>query len=257
MTHPAFRRAALALWIPGTALLLWETCSATGLLNPLFFPRPSGLPGSLWRMLVSGELISALGATLTRLGVGSVIGAVTGLACGLAMGVLEPVRRSFSPVVSALNSTPKLALLPMLMLFTGIGETARILPIALGTFVLLAIHGLDAVRGVRHGYTEIARNYGARGWTLLRRVYLPASLPQVFTGIRLALGRALVMTISVEMMSAGNGLGNMIWLSWQTFSTDKLYIGVLTASLLGALFHNGLAWLEPRLMPWAVRTARA
>jgi len=197
-----------------------------------------------------------LGATFSRMFLGTLIGTVAGLACGLAMGASDPVRRSLEPIVSALNSTPKLALLPMLMLFTGLSETARIVPIALTCFIVLAIHGLDAVRGVNRAYVELARNYGAGGRAMLRRVYLPASLPQMFTGLRIALGRALVITISVEMVSSSNGLGSMIWQAWQTFSTDKLYIGVFTAAVLGALFHNGLAWMEMRLIPWGRRGRR-
>jgi ABC-type nitrate/sulfonate/bicarbonate transport system permease component len=172
------------------------------------------------------------------------------------MGAVGPIRRTVEPVVSALNSTPKLALLPMLMLFTGVGEISRLVPIALTSFVVLAMHGLDAVRGVNKAYVELARNYGANRAALLRRVYLPASLPQVFTGLRLSLGRALVITISVELVGAQNGLGSMIWMAWQTFSTEKLYIGVISTALIGAVFHNGLLSLETRLIPWGDRVGR-
>jgi NitT/TauT family transport system permease protein len=222
-------------------------------LNALFFPAPSVLLSSGWEMLKSGELAVQVGATLSRMLIGSAIGMFGGLTCGLLMGAVGSVQRSLKPIVSALNSTPKLALLPMLMLFVGVGETARIVPIALTCFIVLAMHGLDAVRSVNRAYVELARNYGAGGRAMLRRVYLPASLPQVFTGLRLALGRALVLTVSVELVSSTNGIGSMIWMAWQTFSTDKLYIGVFTAAAFGALFHNGLEWLEARLIPWGNR----
>jgi NitT/TauT family transport system permease protein len=191
-----------------------------------------------------------VGITLARLFLGAGVGGFLGLACGLGMGAFDPLRRSLEPLVSALNSTPKLALLPMLIFLAGVNETSRIVPVALTSFVVLSLHGLDAVRGVNPVYLELARNYGAGRRALLRRVYLPASLPQVFTGFRVALGRALVITISVEIVSSNNGLGNMIWMAWQTFSTDKLYIGVITAAALGALFHNGLLKLEKRAIPW-------
>lgn len=251
------RRTALALWLPLGILVLWQVLAARRILNALFFPAPTVVLSAAWEMLKSGELEAQVDATLSRMLIGSTIGVFGGLACGLAMGVIGPVRRSLEPLISALNSTPKLALLPMLMLFTGIGETARIAPVALTCFALLAIHGLDAVRGVNQAYVELARNHGAGRRAMLRRVYLPASLPQIFTGLRVAWGRALVLTISVELVSATNGLGSMIWMSWQTFSTDKLYIGVFTAAALGALFHNGLRWLEVRLIPWGNRVSRA
>ena len=252
-----FRNFALALWLPLGVVALWQALASHGVLNALFFPPPSEVLSAGLGMLASGELGQQVGATLSRMFTGATIGAFCGLACGLAMGASEPVRRSLEPLVSALNSTPKLALLPMLMLIAGVGETSRIVPVALTCFIVLAMHGLDAVRGVNLAYVEMAHNYGAGPGAMLRRVYLPASLPQIFTGLRLALGRALVITISVEIVSSTNGLGSMIWMSWQTFSTDKLYIGVITAAALGALFHNGLEWLEGRLIPWRSRLARA
>lgn len=251
------QKAVLVLWLPVGILALWQILASQQILNALFFPAPTLVLSAGWGMLKSGELGTQVGATLSRMFTGAGIGALLGLACGLAMGAAAPVRRSLEPIVSALNSTPKLALLPMLMLFTGIGETARIVPIALSCFIQLAMHGLDAVRSVNQAYIELARNYGARRGSMLRRVYLPASLPQIFTGLRLALGRALVLTISVEMLSSTNGLGSMIWMAWQTFSTDKLYIGIFAAAILGALTHNGLRWAEVRLLPWGNRLDRA
>lgn len=251
------RNIVLALWLPVSVIALWEVLASQRAVNMLFFPPPSEVLSAAWGMMKSGEFGAQLGATLWRMLTGAVIGTLAGLACGLGMGAFDPVRRSLEPVVSALNSTPKLALLPMLMLFTGVSETARIVPIALTCFITLAIHGLDAVRGLNQAYVELARNYGAGRRAMLRRVYLPASMPQIFTGLRVALGRALVITISVEIVSSTTGLGSMIWMAWQTFSTDKLYIGVFTAAALGALFHNGLEWLETRLIPWGNRASRA
>lgn len=247
----------LAVWLPVAVLSVWQVLASRGILNALFFPAPSALLSAGGEMLKSGELGAQVGTTLSRMLFGTAIGVPGGLACGLTMGAVGPVQRSLEPIVSALNSTPKLALLPMLMLFTGIGETARIVPIALTGFIVLAMHGLDAVRGVNQAYVELARNHGAGRGALLRRVYLPASLPQVFTGLRLAMGRALVITISVELVGAQNGLGSMIWMTWQTFATEKLYIGVISAATLGALFHNGLRMLEARLIPWGNRVGRA
>jgi NitT/TauT family transport system permease protein len=250
------RNFALALWLPVGLVILWQTLAARGILNALFFPPPTQVVSAGWRMLRSGELESQVGATLGRMVLGVLIGSIGGLACGLGMGAFEPVRRSLEPAVSALNSTPKLALLPLLMLFTGVGETARIVPIALTCFIILAMSGLDAVQSVNRAYVDLARNYGANRRAMLRRVYLPASLPRVFTGLRLALGRALVITISVEMVSSPTGLGSMIWLAWQTFSTEKLYIGVVSAAALGTLFHTGLKWIEARLIPWESTVGR-
>ena len=244
------RGTLLSVWLPTVVLILWQTLASRHVLNSIFFPAPSAILAAGWRITQSGELGTQLAATLARMFVGTAIGITAGLACGLAMGAVDAVRKTLEPLVSALNATPKLVLLPMLLLVAGIGETARIVPVALTAFVILAVHGLDAVRGVDRAFVELARNYGANSNALLRRVYLPASLPQIFTGLRLALGRALVITVSVELIGAQNGLGSMIWMAWQTFSTEKLYVGVIVTGALGALFQNGLFHMEQRLIPW-------
>ena len=101
----------------------------------------------------------------------------------------------------------------------------------------------------------MAAVYGASGTALLRKVYVPAALPTLFTGLRLAVGRAMVVTISVEMVSSTQGLGGLIWLSWQSFAVEKLFVGVAAAGLLGAFFHVSLRWAEKRLIPWKASAA--
>jgi ABC-type nitrate/sulfonate/bicarbonate transport system permease component len=114
----------------------------------------------------------------------------------------------------------------------------------------MAIHGLDALRNVNKRYVEMAVNYGADRIMVIRKVYLPASLPQIFTGFRISIGRALTITIGLELVSCPDGLGSMIWIAWQTFYTEKLYIGVILSAALGTLLHFSLKRLEARLAPW-------
>ncbi len=252
----AMRKLALAWWFPAAMLAGWESLSWLGWLNPLFFPAPSRIFVAAVRMIHTGEWVEQSLSTLHRMTAGAALGLVAGIACGLAMGASRPVRSTLEPLVSALNSTPKLAVMPLLLLVVGVGETARLAPIMLTGFVTLAMQTLDAVRSINPAYIETARNYGARRLALLRWVYLPAALPQLFTGLRLAAGRCLVITISVELLGSPDGLGRMIWLSWQTLATEKLYIGIFTTTMLGLAFHQGLAYLERRVAPWAA-TAEA
>jgi ABC-type nitrate/sulfonate/bicarbonate transport system permease component len=156
----------------------------------------------------------------------------------------------FEPLVSALYSTPKLTLLPMLMLFFGVGDASRVFLIAASCFVLIAVHALDAVQSVDPVHVQVARNYGANRLAVFRKVYVPASLPMIFTGLRVALGRGLVITVSVELVTPSDGLGSMIWLAWQSFATERLYIGIILTALLGGIFHAGLRRLERGAIPW-------
>jgi len=246
----ARKRALWALAAPVVIVLAWQVLASAGILEPLFFPAPSALLSHAWEMLGSGELLGPVQATLARLFLSFVIGSLAGLVCGLLMGALAPLRYAIEPLVSALYATPKLTLLPMLMLFFGIGNTSRVIVVATSCFILVAIHALDAVRPIDRTYVEMASNYGADKMAILRKVYLPAALPQIFTGLRLALGTGLVMTISVELVVPSDGLGSMILLAWQTFATEKLYLGVFISAALGMLFHAALRRIEGYCIPW-------
>jgi len=116
--------------------------------------------------------------------------------------------------------------------------------------LVIVIQVSDAVRGVSRDYVDLAANYGASRAAIVRKVYLPACLPQIFTALRLCAGRALVATITIEMLSSDNGIGSMVWMSWQTFAIEKLYASVLVASLLGLLSGPVFHLLERRFVPW-------
>jgi ABC-type nitrate/sulfonate/bicarbonate transport system permease component len=245
-------RILWGLWLPLLALVAWQIAVGAGFLNPLFFPAPSTLAGSAVKMIRSGELEWNAAATLGRTVVGFLTGSAAGLAVGLLMGGIASIRKSLQPIVSALNATPKVSLLPILILFFGVGEAAPITLIALSSLVIVSIHTFDAVQQIRPVWVELAVNYGATKRTLFHKIYLPACLPPVFTGLRLALANALVVAVACELVTPSSGLGSMIWLAWQTFSTDRLWIALLTTALLGSLLHEFLRRLEKRLVPWKV-----
>jgi ABC-type nitrate/sulfonate/bicarbonate transport system permease component len=169
------------------------------------------------------------------------------------MGAFPLVRRSVEPLVSGLYNVPNLTLLPMLMLLAGIGETPRLILIGTAAFLQVVMHTLDAVRSISPHYSEMAAHYGAGRWLLFRRVYLPASTPQIFTGLRLGMGRALVVTISAELLTGATGLGGLVWRSWQTFAIERLYVAVITCAVLGAIVHKCLKLAETQLVPWVPR----
>ena len=219
-------------------------------LNRMLFPPPSRLLQVAAQMIRVGELPRHILASLIRMTTGLLTGSFAGLLCGLLMGSSRLVRIALEPAVSALYTLPKLALLPMLMVLLGVGEPAGIVVIAASCFTMMSIHSFDAVRNLNPAYVEMALNYGAGRMAVLRRVYLPACSPEILTGLRLAAGRALVVTISVEMLVAPDGLGSLIWISWQTLMTEKLYVALLTASAAGFALHYTGRKLERMLVRW-------
>ncbi len=201
-------------------------------------------------MLASGELGRGLYATLTRTGLGLLAGVVWGGLVSILLCLSPRLRTAVQPLISALYSTPRLTMLPMVMLVFGFNEASRLALVALSAGLVVVIQISDAVRNVSRDYVDLAKNYGASRAVIVRKVYLPACLPQIFTALRLCTGRALVLTISIEMMSSNNGIGSIIWSSWQTFATEKLYASVMVAALLGLLSGPVFHWLERRLVPW-------
>jgi NitT/TauT family transport system permease protein len=236
-------------------LLLWELCGRFGLLNPLFFPVPSLIVIAFFKMLADGEIQTHLSITLLRVFAGFVVGTIPGITIGLLMGASEKIRLLLDPVIAATYPIPKLAIFPLLMVIFGIGELSKVMAIALGCFFITLINAMAGVRNINRVYFEVAKNYGASKRQVFTRVMLPASLPMIFTGIRLALGMSLIVVVGVEFLSANYGIGALIWNSWETFEIEKLYVGIFICAVLGLLFTLALKKVEERMIPWVGQLA--
>jgi len=249
------RRLLGSAWLIALLLACWEAMSRLRILDPLFFPAPSILLQTLEKLTVSGEVGRQVMNTLERTAVGFGVGVICGVAVSVALTLSATLRRASEPLISALYSTPRLTLLPMVMLLVGVNDTARILLVAMGTALLMIIQISDAVRAVNRDFVDMAVNYGAGPLAVIRKVYLPACLPQGFTALRLAFSRALVLTISVELLNCDDGVGSMIWSAWQTFAIEKLYVSIALAGALGLFFQWFFLRLERRLTPWKEQPA--
>ena len=237
-------------WLLALILAGWQILAATRLLDPLFFPSPASVAGTLIATLRSGEMERAIAATLARAGTALFIGILCGGVASVLLCLFKGLRIAAQPLISALYSTPRLTMLPMVMLIFGVNDVARLTLVSLSVALVIVIQISDAIRAVNQDYLDLASNYGATGAVLVRRVYLPACLPQIFTSLRLCTGRALVTTISVEMLSSKDGIGSMIWSAWDTFATEKLYASVVVAATLGLLSGPFFRALERHFVPW-------
>jgi ABC-type nitrate/sulfonate/bicarbonate transport system permease component len=253
----ALRRQArwhLRSWLPAlivaSALLVWEWSVRSGRLSALFFPPPSTIVATIARLLTSGELATHARATLVRVALGFALGGVPGLLLGLAMGWSRSLRAALDPLVAAAHPLPKIAVLPLIMIIFGIGESSKIVAIAVGTFFPMLINAMAGVRQISPIHFEVAKNYGASPSKVLTRVVIPGSLPLVLVGARLALNVALLFTIAIELVSAPEGLGEMIWFAWQTLRTEELYASLAVIGALGIVFNLLLQLLGRRLVPW-------
>jgi len=178
------------------------------------------------------------------------IGAVPGVVAGLLIGRFRGLRAVVDPLVAATYPIPKIALLPLLLVLFGLGEGSKVAMVAITGFYLVLITTAQGVMRIEPVLLLAGRNYGAQGWALFAHVILPASLPAIFTGLRLALGNSLLIIIAAEFVAADQGLGYLIWISWSTMATGRMYAGLVVIAVLGLLFTNGLDWAGRRLMPW-------
>jgi len=239
-------------------LLLWQWLGVTDRISTLFFPTPSAILTTLWDLAASGVLWQHLGATLQRVLLGLLLGGIPAVLLGVFMGWSAFFRSLMDPVIAALHPLPKIALLPLIMILFGIGDMSKIVAVAIGAFFPLLINSMAGVAQIESIYFEAARLFRANRLLTFRRVILPGSLPLILTGARLALNTAVLITISVEMVAARQGLGALIWISWELFQTEWLYAGLLVIGLLGIAFNQLIKLMQTRLVPWqAHRTAGA
>lgn len=232
-------------------LLFWEGAVQIGWLDYRFFPPPSTLLTVFSRLLLSGELWNHLSISLLRVLVGFALGALPAVALGLLMGWFRGLHAVIDPLVAAIYPVPKIALLPLFLILFGLGEATKIVTIAVSVFFLVLISTVNGVRLIDPVLIEAGQSYGARGWRLFSKVILPATLPAIFTGLRLGLGVALLVIVGAEFVASNRGIGYLIWISWSTLAVNKMYVGLVTIALLGLLSTRGLERLRRWLMPWA------
>jgi NitT/TauT family transport system permease protein len=231
-------------------LLAWEAVVRLDLLPRFYFPPPSSIARGVVDLARSGQLAEHGRATLYRLTIGLVVGGTLGVMAGVAMGRSRAFRRVADPIVSALYPIPKIAILPLVMVFLGIGDASKVFVIAIAAFFPLLISSLAGVSQIPDIYFEVASNYGTGRLGLFKRVILPASMPTVLAGLRIALNSAIHVTIAVEVVSAVRGLGALVWLSWEILRIEQLYATLVVIAALGILSTWGIDRLTRRLVPW-------
>jgi ABC-type nitrate/sulfonate/bicarbonate transport system permease component len=249
--RPKFRPEPLiSALIVFVFLAVWEWLARSGYISVLFFPPPTKILRSFFELLANGKLVVHLKASLYRLSLGFVLGGLPGLILGLFMGWSPRTRGVVDPIIAALHPIPKIAIFPLILVVFGIGEASKIVAIAVAAFFPMLINSMAGVRQINPVYFEVTRNYGASVWKTFTRVVIPGSLPMVLTGIRLAFNIALVIAIAVELLAAKEGLGVMIWFSWQTLRIEELYASLITTALLGISANFAIQRLSMRLAPW-------
>ncbi len=246
--HVPVRGAALGAFVGLVAL--WEFSVARGYVSPIFLPAPSAVILALGELWDTGTLWRHVSESLVRLFGGWAVGTICGLAAGFAIGVWSLGRSIGVPFVSALFPIPKISLLPLLILWLGIGEASKIATIALGVFFPTAIATYAAIDAVPRNLIRMAQSFGLPAADVLRKVVLPGALPGILAGFRISTSIALILLVSAEMIGAQYGIGAFILQAGNLMLTDQLLAGVLLISILGLALGTALTRLEKWLLRW-------
>jgi len=245
------RASRYAGWIAMLIVIaVWQAAGSAGLVNSLFLPTPLAIVKAIWQLAVSGALWQHVSASLMRIGTGWILGTIAGVAVGFAIGLFNHARAIGITFISALFPIPKIALLPLLILWLGIGEEPKIATIALGVFFSTAISVYSGVDAVPRNLIRMAQSFNVPFSTIVRRVIWPGALPSILAGFRISASVALLLVVSAEMIGADRGIGAFVLQAGNLMQTDQLLAGVVILSVFGLAVGKLINWLETRLLHW-------
>ena len=232
-------------------LVIWELVgNVLQLINPMFMSAPSLIFTAAVQLFGSGEIYNDLYVSGVELFWGYLLSAVVAVPFGIMVGWYKRASYIFDPFINAMNATPRVALLPLVIIWLGIGILSKVGIIFLGAVFPIMINARDGVKTTPHNLLTAARSFGASEWIVFKSVVFPSTIPFILSGLRLGLGRAIVGVMVGELYAATAGIGFMITVAGATFQTDKVFVGVLVFALTGMLGMELLTRVERRFDTW-------
>ena len=239
-------------------LTAWELVGNTlQLINPMFMSAPSFVFKAAFQMFASGEIFNDLYVSGIEFFWGYLLSVVVAIPFGIAIGWYKRFAYICDPFVNAMNATPRIALLPLVIIWLGIGIISKVGIIFLGALFPLLINTRDGVKTTPHNLLTAARSFGASDWQIFKSVVFPSTVPFILTGLRLAVGRALIGVMVGELYAATAGIGFMITVAGATFQTDKVFVGVLIFAIAGMTLTAVIDHYEHRFDKWRPKVGAA
>lgn len=246
-------QAVLPWVLPALLLLAWQAVSTWQLLPEQYLRNissPWAVVQAGWGLLVSGELWGHLGISAARAAAGLLVGGVVGLTLGVATGLSPLLRTLLDTTLQMLRNIPHLALIPLVILWFGIDESAKVFLVALGTFFPIYLNTFHGIRNVDASLIEMAQSYGLKGSRLFKEVILPGALPSVLVGLRFSLGIMWLTLIVAETISASSGIGYLAMHAREFFQADVIIFTILVYAALGFVADWIARQVEKRLLRW-------
>jgi len=244
------KRAVPAVLFALALIGLWQLAAEMKLINPIFFPSPGRTFGELYDQVVSGRLWQPLGATALRMLYGWALACVLGVVLGAAIGSSRAAREYLEPLLEFLRPLPASAIIPVAILFLGLSHAMSTAVIAFGSLwpvMLATVHGFESTEPQ---LVELCHTLEMPRGEVLRKVALPGALPDILSGVRVALAIALILAVVTEMQASLPGLGQNILLAQRSFRSPELYAGIVVLGLIGFAVNHGLLLAERRLLRW-------
>lgn len=241
----------LAWSVPICLIGLWQLAASLDWIDVRFFPAPTTIATTAVDIIESGLLQEQIWISTKRILLGFVFGVIIGVAAGLLLGVFRTLRAALEPMLMALYTVPKLALLPLLLLIFGLGDTPKVIIVTITVFFFMWINVMESIISTPKGYVEAMQSFDASRWKMFRYVYLPHSLPNIFVSMRLCAGIAILVMVGVEFVQGGDGIGFLIWNSWSLFIARQMYVGIVAVALMGLIFSVVVKAVGRRVVPWA------
>jgi ABC-type nitrate/sulfonate/bicarbonate transport system permease component len=239
-------------------LTAWELVgNVFGMINPMFMSAPSLIWKAAVQLFASGEIWNDLYVSGIEFGWGYLLSVIVGVPFGIATGWYKKMAYIFDPFINAMNATPRVALLPLVIIWLGIGILSKVGIIFLGAVFPILINSRDGVKTTPYNLLTAARSFGATEWQIFKSVVLPSTVPFILTGLRLGVGRALIGVMVGELYAATAGIGFMITVAGATFQTDKVFVGVLVFAITGMISMELLTKLESRFDKWRPKVGAA
>jgi NitT/TauT family transport system permease protein len=244
------RYRLLRIISPIVFLLIWEGVVRLGQVNEILVPAPASVLRTMVDLTLDGRLPWAIAVSLNRVLQGFIYGSLLGIALGLMVGWFRAVEDAVDPLVAAIYPIPKSALFPLFILWFGLGDTSKIITIMIGVLFLVLINTVTGVKAIDPVLIKAARDLGANQRQIFAKVVIPGALPNIFTGLRLGAGMALILVFITEIEATRAGLGFLLWESYQLLLVKQVFSCTIAFGVLGILSTWILQWLERLLCPW-------
>lgn len=231
-------------------LAVWQAVCSAGLVSRTFLPSPAAIAVELWNLITRGTLWPHLSASLQRIAYGWILGTVAGITVGILIGLFTVARALGVPLVAAVYPVPKIALLPLLILWLGIGEGSKVATIAASVFFPTVIASYTGIDSVPRNLIRMAQSFNVPLLSIVRNVLLPGALPSILAGFRISIAASLLVLVAAEMIGAQYGLGSFLINAGNMMQTTKLMAGVIVLSALGLTFGAVVSWIERRVLVW-------